>query len=189
MSDQVRQTPTNTDEWAKRRDSILTVLLLAHVTGLRPGHRDERIRLSELPSLRSQFLGRRSLTALRYGRYTTMTTMNDSAPAARDFPQGLPIYDNQDQELGTVSALGVQSTYLLMRTGRFVHHDVSIPLSAVRRSDGQGIYLNRTRQEIHNLTLGGWSSLGNVDLNTGARAGDDLETVLDPAANAASGDN
>jgi hypothetical protein len=111
-----------------------------------------------------------------------MTMMNDPATEVRDFPEGLPIYDSQDKELGTVSALGVQSTYLLMRTGRFVHHNVSIPLSAIQRSDGQGVHLNRTQQEIHNLTLGGWSSLGNVDLNTGAGAGDDLDASPDPAA-------
>ena len=109
-----------------------------------------------------------------------MTMMNGPATEVRDFPEGLPIYDSQDKELGTVSALGVQSTYLLMRTGRFLHHNVSIPLSAIQRSDGQGIYLNRTRQEIHNLTLGGWSSLGNVDLNTGVRAGEDLDASPDP---------
>ena len=109
-----------------------------------------------------------------------MTMMNGPATEVRDFPAGLPIYDSQDKELGTVSALGVQSTYLLMRTGRFLHHNVSIPLSAIQRSDGQGIYLNRTRQEIHNLTLGGWSSLGNVDLNTGVRAGEDLDASPDP---------
>jgi hypothetical protein len=109
-----------------------------------------------------------------------MTTMNDPVPPVRDFPERLPIYDNQHKELGTVSALGVQSNYLVMRTGRFFHHNVSIPVSAIARSDGQGVYLNRTRQEIHNLTLGGWSSLGNVDLNTGARAGDDLDASPDP---------
>ena len=109
-----------------------------------------------------------------------MTMMNDPASEVRDFPKGLPIYDSQDKKLGTVSALGVQSTYLLMRIGRFVHHNVSIPLSAIQRSDGQGIHLNRTQQEIHNLTLGGWSSLGNVDLNTGVRAGDDLDASPTP---------
>jgi Uncharacterized protein conserved in bacteria (DUF2171) len=156
-------------------------LLPAHEGGLKSRHRDEHIRSSAFSSLRSQILGHSS--RMLYGRYTTMTMMNDPAPPARDFPEGLSIYDSQDKELGTVSALGVQSRYLLMRTGRFFHHDVSIPLSAIQRSDGQGVYLNRTRQEIHNLTLGGWSSLGNVDLNTGARAGDELDVSLDPAAN------
>jgi hypothetical protein len=103
--------------------------------------------------------------------------MNDSVAEAYDFPQGLPIYDCDSEKLGTVSAFGVQSGYLVMHTGRLFHHDVSIPLSALERSDGQGIYLNRTREEIRNLTLGGWSSLGNVDLNTGIAAGGDVDLV------------
>jgi hypothetical protein len=103
--------------------------------------------------------------------------MNDSVAEEYDFPEGLPIYDCNEEKLGTVSAFGVQSTYLVMRTGRLFHHDVSVPLSAIQRSDGQGVYLNRTRQEIRNLTLGGWSSLGNVDLNTGVGAGDDVDLV------------
>ncbi|MGO8948781.1 MAG: hypothetical protein ACLQUY_14235 [Ktedonobacterales bacterium] len=97
--------------------------------------------------------------------------MNDSAPPARDFPLGLPVYDCYEEKLGTVSAFGVQSPYLVMRIGQLFHHEVSIPLSAIQRSDARGIHLSRTRQEIHDLTLGGWSSLGNIDLNTGVAAG------------------
>jgi hypothetical protein len=111
---------------------------------------------------------------------------NDSVAEAHDFPEGLPIYDCHKEKLGTVSAFGVQSTYLVMHTGRIFHHDVSIPLSAIQRSDGQGVYLNRTRQEIRNLTLGGWSSLGNIDLNTGVGAGDDVDPVLVVASSIAS---
>jgi hypothetical protein len=113
--------------------------------------------------------------------------MNSPATEARDFPEGLPIYDCHERKLGTVSALGVQSSYLVMHTGRFFHHDVSIPVSAIQRSDEQGVYLNRTRQEIQNLTLGGWSSLGNVDLNTGVGAGDELAVPADPMATASGG--
>jgi hypothetical protein len=154
-------------------------LLQSHEGGLNSRHREEHIRSSAFSSLRSQILGHSS--RMLYGRYTTMMTMNEPVPPVRDFPERLPIYDNHDKELGTVSALGVQSNYLVMRTGRFFHHNVSIPVSAIARTDGQGVYLNRTRQEIHNLTLGGWSSLGNVDLNTGVRAGDDLDASPDPA--------
>jgi hypothetical protein len=105
-------------------------------------------------------------------------TMNDPAAEARDFPQGLPIFDNQGKQLGTVSSLGVQSTYLVMSKRALFRSDVSIPLSAIQRSDAQGVYLNRTQQEIHDLTLGGWSSLGDVDINTGVHAGD----VVNPAS-------
>jgi hypothetical protein len=80
--------------------------------------------------------------------------MNGPATEALDFPEGLPIYDCNEKKLGTVSAFGVQSSYLVMRTGRFFHHDVSIPVSAIQRSDAQGVYLNRTRQEVYDLTQG-----------------------------------
>jgi hypothetical protein len=104
-------------------------------------------------------------------------TGNKPVAEARDFPQGIPIYDSNGDKLGTVSAYGVQSGYLVMRKGLLFHHDVSLPVSAIDRSDAHGVYLNRTRQDIHDLTLGGWSSLGNVDLNTGVAAGADLDTA------------
>jgi hypothetical protein len=105
--------------------------------------------------------------------------MNDPAAETRDFPQGLPIYDNQGKQLGSVSSLGVLGNYLVMSKRALFRSDVSIPLSAIRSSDAQGVYLNRTRAEIHDLTLGGWSSLGNVDLNTGVHAGDDINPTID----------
>lgn len=80
--------------------------------------------------------------------------MNDPAAEARDFPRGLPIYDSQGKQLGTVSSLGVQSDYLVMCKRALFRNDVSIPLSAIQSSDAQGVYLNRTRQEIMDFTLG-----------------------------------
>jgi hypothetical protein len=115
--------------------------------------------------------------------------MNGPETAAHDFPEGLPIYDCNEKKLGTVSAFGVQSSYLVMRTGRFFHRDVSVPVSAIQRSDAQGVYLNRTREEIHDLTLGGWSSLGNVDLNTGVGAGDEAAVPTYPRATAPDSDS
>jgi hypothetical protein len=63
-------------------------------------------------------------------------------------------------------------------------------LSAIERADARGVYLNRTRGEIRDLTLGGWSSLGNRDLNTEMSAGgvsdlDGVPTPLDGADAAA----
>jgi hypothetical protein len=95
---------------------------------------------------------------------------NDPAQHPLDFPEGLPIYDRNGGRLGGVSANGVQEQYLMMTKGRLLHHDVAVPISAIERSDAAGVYLNRTKQEIHDLTLGGWSSLGNVDLDTGVSA-------------------
>ena len=79
----------------------------------------------------------------------------DQAAAARNFPQGLPIYDSQGKKLGTVSSLGVQSDYLVMSKMALFRNDVSIPLSTIQRSDVRGVYLNITQQEVYDLTLGG----------------------------------
>ena len=98
--------------------------------------------------------------------------MNTDEPARQpiDFAAGLPIFDRNGVQIGVVSPAGVQEQYLMMTEGRLFHHDVGVPVSAIERSDGTGIYLNRTEQEIHDLTLGGWSSLGNVDLDSGTPA-------------------
>jgi hypothetical protein len=105
--------------------------------------------------------------------------MNDPAAKARDFPRGLPIYDNQGKQVGTVSSLGVRGSYLVISKIALFRSDVSIPLSAIQSSDAHGVYLNRTREEIHDLTLGGWSSLGNVDINTGVHAGDNINPTIE----------
>jgi uncharacterized protein YrrD len=81
--------------------------------------------------------------------------MNDPAAAARNFPQGLPIYDSQGNQLGTVSSLGVLSNYLVMRKRALFRNVVSLPLSTIQSWDAQGVYLNVTRQEVYDLTLGG----------------------------------
>jgi hypothetical protein len=86
---------------------------------------------------------------------------------ASDFPAGLPIYDCNGEQLGVVSADGVLEQDLMMTKGRLIHHEVAVPVSAIARSDAHGVYLNRTKREIDDLTLGDWSSLGDVDLNTG----------------------
>ncbi|MGO8948440.1 MAG: hypothetical protein ACLQUY_12430 [Ktedonobacterales bacterium] len=107
---------------------------------------------------------------------------NDSAHYPLDFPEGLPIYDCNGEQLGVVSAAGVQEHYLIMTEGRLVRHDVAVPTSAIERADSLGVYLNRTQQEIKDLTLGGWSSLGDVDLDTGEPAsGSDDSTPAGPS--------
>jgi hypothetical protein len=99
-----------------------------------------------------------------------MSGDGDTEEQQGDFPAGLPIYDRDGEELGVVSTAGRQEQYLMMKEGRFFHRDVSVPISAIARSDASGVYLNRTGQEIRDLTLGGWSSLGDVDLDTGTPA-------------------
>jgi len=81
--------------------------------------------------------------------------MNDPAAAARNIPQGLPIYDSQGNQLGTVSSLGVLNNYLVMSKRALFRNDVSLPLRTIRSWDAQGVYLNLTRQEVYDLTMGG----------------------------------
>jgi hypothetical protein len=106
--------------------------------------------------------------------------MDASEARSRDLARGTPIFALGGEQLGTVGKDGVLGEYLIMQAGRLFRHDVSVPVSAIQRSDGHGVYLNRTRGEIRDLTLGGWSSLGNRDLNTGmpADGGPDLDDAV-----------
>ena len=96
--------------------------------------------------------------------------MDVSEATFRNFARGTPIYALGGEKLGLVGKDGVLGMYLTMREGRIFRRDVAVPVSAIDRADVRGVYLNRTRGEIHDLTLGGWSSLGNFDLNTGRPA-------------------
>jgi hypothetical protein len=109
---------------------------------------------------------------------------NDPAQQPPDFPAGVPIYDRNGEKLGIVSTAGVQEQYLVMTEGHLLRRDVNVPISAIDHSDAQGVYLSRTKQEIENLTLGGWSSLGDVDLDSGEPASGATNT---PATSAESG--
>jgi hypothetical protein len=95
---------------------------------------------------------------------------DSSAHPPLNFTPGTSIYDCDGNRLGVVGANGVQEQYLIMAEGHVFHHDVAVPISAVERTDETGIHLNRSRREIQDLTMGGWSSLGNRDLDTGEPA-------------------
>jgi hypothetical protein len=96
--------------------------------------------------------------------------MDATEATSRTLARGTPIYALGGEKLGLVGKDGVLGMYLIMQEGRFFRRDVSVPVSAIERADARGVYLNRTKREIRDLTLGGWSSLGNFDLNTGRPA-------------------
>ncbi len=60
---------------------------------------------------------------------------------SQQFAAGTPVYNATGNRIGTVSAPGVQGNYLLVQRGRIFHKTVYVPLDAIRRSDGRGIYL------------------------------------------------
>lgn len=57
------------------------------------------------------------------------------------FAAGTPVYNATGNKIGAVSAPGVKGNYLLVQKGRIFHKTVYVPLDAIRRSDGRGIYL------------------------------------------------
>ncbi len=97
-----------------------------------------------------------------------------SAEEKERISPGMPIYAAAGDEVGTVSEYGVQEPHLIMHKGRIFHKDVYIPLRDVQRVEATGVYLSLTREQVHDLDLGGWSTLGDVDLNTGIPADADL---------------
>jgi hypothetical protein len=81
--------------------------------------------------------------------------MSDPAVAARNFPQGLQSTIARVINLGPLARWGVLSNYLVMSKRALFRDDVSLPLSAIQSWDALGVYLNVTRQDIYDLTLGG----------------------------------
>lgn len=60
---------------------------------------------------------------------------------SQQFITGMPVYSATGTKVGTVSERGVHGSYLVVRKGRFFHQTLYVPLSAIRRSDDQGVYL------------------------------------------------
>lgn len=93
-----------------------------------------------------------------------------TADELRRISPGMPIYDVAGEKVGKVSEYGVQEPHLIMHKGRIFSRDVNIPLHDVQRVDATGVHLDLTRKEVHGLGMGGWTELGDVDLNTGVPA-------------------
>lgn len=126
------------------------------------------------------------------------TTAGESGPQGQIQP-GMAIIDVYGHRVGHVSDEGVQGQYVVMHKGLIWSRDVFIPLGTVRAVDEEGIHLALTRKEVEDLAsanppgaeeatyveheTGGWSGLGEVDLDTGVRAGDKNSAHPDAVAN------
>lgn len=62
--------------------------------------------------------------------------------------EGTTIYDTSGDKVGTLNQYDAQGNYLVAQKGLLFPHDIYIPLSAVERSDADGIYLNLTREDL-----------------------------------------
>ena len=70
--------------------------------------------------------------------------------AGQQFVEGTPVLDAAGEKFGTVSEHNVQGGYLVVHKGWLFPRDVYVPLSAVGRSDAQGISLNMYKDELKN---------------------------------------
>lgn len=70
--------------------------------------------------------------------------------AGQQFVEGTPVLDAAGEKVGTVSEHNVQGGYLVVHKGWLFPRDVYVPLSAVGRSDAQGISLNMYKDELKN---------------------------------------
>jgi uncharacterized protein (TIGR02271 family) len=61
---------------------------------------------------------------------------------------GKTVYDANRAKVGAISAYNAQSGYFVAEKGMFLPHDVYIPVGAIARSDGMGVYLNLTNEQL-----------------------------------------
>jgi len=80
--------------------------------------------------------------------------------AIQQFMEGTPVYAADGEKVGTVSEHNVQGHYLIVHKGWLFPQDVYIPLDAVTRSDGDGVYLRYTKDTIQDQD---WSAAPPVD--------------------------
>ncbi|MGH2514553.1 MAG: DUF2382 domain-containing protein [Ktedonobacterales bacterium] len=69
--------------------------------------------------------------------------------AGQQLVDGTPVFDAADEKVGSVSEHNIQGEYLVVHKGIF-HKDVYVPLSAVGRTDANGVYLNLYKDEMKN---------------------------------------
>lgn len=85
--------------------------------------------------------------------------------AARQFVEGMPVFDAGDEKIGTVGDYNAQGRYLVVHKGWLFPQDVNVPLQVVARSDADGVYLNLYKDEVMNED---WNAPPVHDLTAGA---------------------
>lgn len=63
---------------------------------------------------------------------------------------GANVYGADGDKIGTVSEYSTDSNYLVVQKGWLFPHDIYVPMSAVDRTDQDGIYLALTKDEVKN---------------------------------------
>jgi uncharacterized protein (TIGR02271 family) len=75
-------------------------------------------------------------------------TPQGTTNAANSPAVGKTVYDANRAKVGMISAYNAQSGYFVAEKGMFFQHDLYIPLASVARSDGSGVYLNLTNEQL-----------------------------------------
>ncbi len=77
---------------------------------------------------------------------------NTSAPAedtlADMYVEGMPVFDSQGEKVGVVGQPAVQGNCLVVQKGLLFPHNLYLPFSTVHARDGNGVYLNLTKEEL-----------------------------------------
>jgi len=89
--------------------------------------------------------------------------------ALEQFPKGTPVYDASGEKVGTVAEADPLHNGLIIQKGLFFKKDISVPISAIARSDSEGIYLSVSKDDANN-GIWGAANEANVDTQTPYRA-------------------
>ncbi len=101
-----------------------------------------------------------------------MNNTGDGGNALEQFPKGTPVYDASGEKVGTVAEADPQHNGLIIQKGLFFRKDIPVPISAIARSDSEGIYLNVSKDDASNGIWGTArdANATNVDTQTPYRA-------------------
>ena len=64
------------------------------------------------------------------------------------FTEGIPVYDLNGEQVGTVSKQSLTGNMLILHKGVSFDRDIQIPLGIVQRSEPHGIYLSVSKEEL-----------------------------------------
>ena len=64
------------------------------------------------------------------------------------FPSGIPVFDVNGEKAGTIRGRDLQSGSLVVTKGWFFPKDALVPVSAIVRSDADGVYLSLDKGQL-----------------------------------------
>ena len=90
---------------------------------------------------------------------------------------GMTVYDVNGDKIGKVSGYTASGNYFKLEKGLLFPRDYYVPMSAVRRVDPDGVYLNVRKDDIENL---GWDNPPVAGQQRHESLGDRVRDTLNP---------